>query len=262
MTEPEVPLPGGNLTPVVRVGSTVRRTQGPWSPAVHALLRHLESVGFAGAPRFLGIDELGREVLSYLPGQTGFFPEVWREESLVAAARLLRDYHEATLTFRSPPEATWQLTYPDLTQHEVLCHNDAAPYNIVFVDGVPTGLIDFDLAGPGPRLWDLAYALYWFAPLYPHDLPVARGLDDSAQTSRRIHAFCAAYGIPYTPRLLDFVDARLREMCVRLQDRAAANDVVAQRMIHDGHLAGYERALTTFRARRPALEERLAASLA
>jgi Ser/Thr protein kinase RdoA (MazF antagonist) len=258
MMEPEEPLPGGNLTPVVRVGSTVRRAQGPWSPAIHALLRHLEDVGFAGAPRFLGIDAQGREVLSYLPGRAGFFADVWREESLVAAARLLRDYHEATLSFRSLPRAAWQLTYPDPTQHEVLCHNDAAPYNIVFVDGVPTALIDFDLAGPGPRLWDLAYALYWFAPLYPHKLPTARGLDDLPQTSRRIQAFCAAYGVPYTPRLLDFVDARLHEMCTRLHDRAAANDVVAQRMIREGHLAGYQRALATFRAHRPALEAQLA----
>lgn len=106
MTEPEELLPGGNLTPVVRVGSTVRRMQRSWSPAVHVLLRHLENVGFASAPRFLGIDEHGREVLSYLPGQAGFFPDVWREESLVVAAHLLRDYHEATLTFRSPPRSS------------------------------------------------------------------------------------------------------------------------------------------------------------
>ena len=33
-------LAGGNLNEVVRVGDTVRRPTGPWTPAVHALLHH------------------------------------------------------------------------------------------------------------------------------------------------------------------------------------------------------------------------------
>jgi hypothetical protein len=254
MAECEEPLAGGNLTPVVRVGTTVRRAQGAWSPAVHALLRHLEQVGFAGAPRFLGVDSQGRETLSFLPGTVGFSPEVWRDEALLAAARLLRQYHDATRSFQPPSDARWQMTHPDPSQHEVLCHNDLAPYNLVFVEGLPTGIIDFDLAGPGPRLWDLAYVIYWFAPLYPHELPMARGLDDLAQTSRRVHQFCAAYGVAYTPRLLDMVEARLAEMCDRLSGRAADGDPTAQRMIAEGHLAGYQRALMTFRERRQALE--------
>lgn len=257
MAEPEELLTGGNLTPVVRVGDTVRRAQGPWSPAVHALLHHLERVGFSEAPRFLGVDMQQREILSFLSGVTGFFPEIWREESLVAAAQLLRRYHDATVSFQPPPDACWQMAYPNPAQHEVLCHNDAAPYNLVFVDGLPAGMIDFDLAGPGPRLWDLAYAVYWFAPLYPHDLPHARGLDDLAQTSQRVHLFCAAYGVAPTPRLLDLVEARLVELCERLSGRAATGDPVAQRMLAEGHLSGYQRSLTTFHDRRPALERQL-----
>ncbi len=64
VTQQEIPLLGGNTSTVVRVGDTVRRNAGPWTPAVHALLRHLEYVGFTGAPRALGMDEQGREVLS------------------------------------------------------------------------------------------------------------------------------------------------------------------------------------------------------
>jgi hypothetical protein len=52
------------LTEVERVGDTIRRGTGPWTPAVHALLRHLEAVGFDAAPRVLGFDEQGREVLA------------------------------------------------------------------------------------------------------------------------------------------------------------------------------------------------------
>jgi hypothetical protein len=71
----EVPLAGGDVTEgVVRVGDTVRRPVGPHSPLVHALLTHLESIGFEGAPRFLGIDHAGREVLSYVDGEVAGRP--------------------------------------------------------------------------------------------------------------------------------------------------------------------------------------------
>ncbi|HKW77884.1 MAG TPA: aminoglycoside phosphotransferase family protein, partial [Candidatus Limnocylindria bacterium] len=59
---------GGNLQDTVRVGDTVRRRTGPWTPAVHALLRHLEKRGFP-APRVRGIDERGREILGYIEGE-------------------------------------------------------------------------------------------------------------------------------------------------------------------------------------------------
>src|SRR5438270_12220257 len=74
VTQQEIPLLGGNTSTVVRAGDTVRRNAGPWTPAVHALLRHLEYVGFTGAPRALGIDERGRAVLSFLDGACGEYP--------------------------------------------------------------------------------------------------------------------------------------------------------------------------------------------
>ena len=62
----EVVLPGGftNAGRVTRVGDTVRRPRRPTSPSTWALLDHLERVGFDGAPRFLGLDDRGREMLS------------------------------------------------------------------------------------------------------------------------------------------------------------------------------------------------------
>lgn len=160
----EVLLTGGNINQVVRVGDTVRRTVGPWSDAVHGLLQHLETQGFAGAPRFLGVDEKSREVLTYIPGEVGFMPYVWEESALVEAARLLRAYHDAVSGY-TPTDARWQFIYPDIHLHEVICHNDFAPYNVVFNDKLPKAIIDFDTAGPGPRIWDVAYAAYCFVPL-------------------------------------------------------------------------------------------------
>src|SRR5688572_13902241 len=102
MHEDEIPLAGGNSATVVRVGDTVRRTQNPNSPAIHALLRHLEAQGFAGAPRLLGIDAQGREVLSFLPGTVSIGPDTWSDAAAHAAGLLLRDYHAAVRSFVPP----------------------------------------------------------------------------------------------------------------------------------------------------------------
>src|SRR4051795_3341979 len=132
----EVPLLGGRITPgVVRVGDTVRRPQGPHSEFVHALLTHLESTAFDAAPRFLGIDEQSREVLSYIHGEVpDDLDAALSDDQIAAAARLIRRFHDATAG-------------SDLAgSEEVVCHNDISPVNTVFLDRRPTALIDFDMA--------------------------------------------------------------------------------------------------------------------
>ena len=160
MSEEETPLAGGNVNPsVVRIGDTVRRSLTAASATIHQLLLHLEAKGFDGSPRFLGIDEKNREVISYLAGATGTPAYIWQhDEPLIAAARLLKQYHDATVDFLPQGEATWAYVYPDITKREVICHNDFAPYNFIYVSEAPVAVIDFDLAGPGPRLRDIAYA--------------------------------------------------------------------------------------------------------
>jgi hypothetical protein len=91
--EIEIRLEAGNTSSVWRRGTTIRRSTGPWTPSVHRLLRHLEAAGFQGAPRVLGLDEQGREILSYLEGEVPVYPtppELWSEEVLEEVARLLR----------------------------------------------------------------------------------------------------------------------------------------------------------------------------
>lgn len=65
-------LSGGYVNAVVRVGETVRRTVPERAEFVHALLLYLEDCGWPGAPRFLGIDESDRQMLSYLPGHVAW----------------------------------------------------------------------------------------------------------------------------------------------------------------------------------------------
>lgn len=232
----EEPLAGGNSTTVVRRGDTVRRTAGPWTPTVQALLRHLRAQGVAEVPEPLGTDEQGREVLSFLPGDVGNYPLppwVWDESVLRDAGALLRRVHDASVGFLdtgaaalvpdAPPAApTWQ-TAPH-EPAEVVCHNDVAPYNLVFRDGAVVGLIDFDAASPGPRIWDLAYLGYRLAPLVA-DAGESEGSDVVGRLDplARLDALVRAYGMPYSRReVLTVVVARLDELAAFTDERAAA----------------------------------------
>ena len=146
-----------------RVGETVRRPAGAWTPAVHALLRHFEAVGFDGAPRALGIDGEGCEVLTYIPGETTAPPT--GDEAVFELGRLLRRMHDAQAGFRPPPGAQWQIAPGTVRGDEVVCHNDPLGTNIVVQRGRPAALIDWELAAPGPRLADVAAAAAWWVPL-------------------------------------------------------------------------------------------------
>jgi hypothetical protein len=194
--EPEIALPGGlaNRGHVVRVGETVRRPQRRTSPAAHALLRHLEAVGFEGAPRFLGVDARGREVLTYIPGATVVppYPD-WAltDEALVSVARLLRDYHRAVASFDATPYV-WPLSPPEPFAGELVSHNDLNLDNVVFRDNRAVALIDFDLASPGSRLWDVACAARLWAPVRPDS-----SIHDSrrGRTFERLRLFIDSYGV-------------------------------------------------------------------
>jgi Ser/Thr protein kinase RdoA (MazF antagonist) len=191
----EVLLPGGvaNKGRVVRLGETVRRPLRRTSPATHALLRHLADVGFSGAPRLLGTDARGREVLGYIPGTTVIppYPDwAFTDEALASVAELLGEYHRAVAGF-DPTPYDWPESPPGPFAGELVSHNDPNLDNVVFRDGRAVALIDFDLASPGSRLWDVACAARQWAPLRPdpqiRDARRGRALE-------RLRTFLRAYG--------------------------------------------------------------------
>jgi hypothetical protein len=165
---------------------------------VHAVLRHLERVGFDGAPRVLGTDEQGREVLSYLDGDTVGDSVPWpawvsSDDTLVQVGAWLRRLHDATESFVPPADAVWfagQTWRPGL----VIGHHDAAPYNAVWRSGRLVGFVDWDTTGPSSREFDLAYSALLWVPLlaagtaWPVDV---RTNDDRA---RRLHLLLDGYG--------------------------------------------------------------------
>jgi Ser/Thr protein kinase RdoA (MazF antagonist) len=242
--EVEIPLLGGDITSgVVRVGGTVRRPVGPHTPAVHALLRHLEDVGFKGSPRVLGIDEKNREILTYLPGKVLRRPlpaYALTESTLAALAELQYSYHQAVASFKPPPGASWDGVLTRLVDWppEIVCHCDVNLENVVFRDGPagprPYAFIDFDLARPGTRLVDVIQTLRYWAPLAePADrLPALRDADAAA----RVAVFCEAYGLSRDARarLVPVAEWWLRRSRVTIAQRAKARGGAWARMLDQG----------------------------
>jgi Ser/Thr protein kinase RdoA (MazF antagonist) len=178
----------------------MRRAARPWTPSVHALLAHLRAQGLADqVPRPMARDDGGEEVVSHLRGDVPAYPMpayVWEERLLDDAARLLRRIHDATADFDREGRV-WQL--PVREPAEVVCHNDFAPYNLVFAAGDHrlTGVIDFEAASPGPRAWDLAHLAYRLVPLagpQNPDLPLVEPANRDARLARMV----TAYGAPVT----------------------------------------------------------------
>lgn len=226
----------GGVNVVTRTGGTVLRPTGPWTPNVHALLRHLRAQGFTGAPAVHGVTADGREELEFIAGEACSLPlrgPAASATALDSAARLLRRYHDATVSFVANHLEGWQL--PARSPPEVVCHGDFAPYNVVMDGEQVVAVIDFDTAHPGPRRWDLAYAVYRWAPLLHPENPESFG--DPAVQAARAAEFCDAYGLGPDDRagLPDLVVKRLQALAALITARAARGDAAFQRHAAAGH---------------------------
>jgi Ser/Thr protein kinase RdoA (MazF antagonist) len=150
----------------------------------------LERHGFNGAPRFQGIDDAGREILTFIPGLVPSDLGHFTDTQLASAAGLLRRFHDATLDC------------PLKERNEVVCHGDASPCNCVFVDGIPTVFIDFDAAHPGTRLDDLGYAAWLWIDIGNDELsPDFQG--------KRLADFYSSYGMASVEILHSIISAQI-----------------------------------------------------
>ena len=248
----EEPLRGGtaNRGRVTRVGDTVRRPQASQSASIHALLGHLASKGFEGAPRHLGEDSAGREVLSYVDGVVPIQPApswAWHDSALVSVADLLRRYHLAVADF-DPTPFRWRTRVPDRYRTSLVSHNDPNLDNVVFRDGRAVALIDFDLASPGSVEWDLATAARLWVPLQD---PSALQADVADRVPERLRLFAEAYGLD---------SARRREMVLAVPTTHAWGYDIVRAGAEGGQL-GYadywERAQSRYARDRAWLERNL-----
>lgn len=216
-------LTGGNSNQVRKHGNTVIRQCGKWSPFVHQLLKFLEAEGFKEAPAFIQSD--GKtETLSFIEGDAGNYPlkaEMLSDDIVIEAGQLLRRFHDHTENFAIPENTHFMLPVQIDTTHEVICHNDFAPYNCVFKEGHIVGIIDFDTVAPGLRIRDIAYAVYRFAPLVTDNHCLGMGWQSPPDRASRLQRFCNAYGLEDRTPLIDTVIQRLEELIKFMRDTSS-----------------------------------------
>lgn len=184
-------------------------------------------------------------------GQFGSSAHDWSDESLIASFQLLRRYHDATVGFRPPSDPAWRMKVNFSQPLEVMCHNDFAPYNCIFQNRMPNGIIDFDYACPGSRLLDLAFAIYRFAPLSQivKQPWMPRGVNPLARVSSALES----YGLESTEGLSEMIIDRVRTISKSAAESAKGNDANARRIRDEKHVASYDADLRLIESLGPAL---------
>lgn len=158
--------------------------------------------------------------MSFIDGVAGHDPlkeYMCSHHALKEIARMLRLYHEAVRDFPISDDLERMDNTPD--NIEVVCHNDFAMYNIIFNNEKPVGIIDFDVAAPGPRLWDIAYTLYTCVPISRFfrtktgDIVNYHSSDHADHIKHRVKLFFESYGEEIAEDYLDMVLLRLKGLC-------------------------------------------------
>lgn len=233
---PDQRLPGGRMGGAVRVGDTVRRPAQPWTPGIHAVLAHLQAVGFVGAPTPVGFDEQGREVQSFLTGKTVGDQVPWPEwvrsdRALSQVGQWMRRMHDATASFVPDAGAQWFSGRP-WRPGLVIGHHDASPLNAVWKGDDLIGFVDWDSAAPSSREFDLAFVALSWVPLHARRAVELVGFSDFADRARRLHLLLGAYG--YTDDRSAFgrvVVERARLQASVIRRGADAGDPVYQALV-------------------------------
>jgi Choline/ethanolamine kinase len=191
--------------PVQRVGSHALRRAWPWTATNHALLRHLENVGFDACPRVVGdgFDDTGREVLTWIDGEV-VHPQPWDapEPALFEVGQLMRQLHRATSSFVAPANARWMpWTLHEHGPHTIVSHCNIAPWNIINRNNQPVAFIGWEYAGPTDRLNEIAATGWYCAQLHGHDVAELVGLPEADVRAGWLKAFLDGYELPARERV-------------------------------------------------------------
>ena len=236
-------LNGGREGKIVREKDLVVRPGNIWTPYVHSFLNFLKEKGMENIPVPYGLREDGKEMVSFVEGETfheGLPEALFNDTVLSEAADLLHQYHEAGKAYieRLSGVEIWML--PVRSPKEAMCHGDFAPYNVTFVGEHVHGIIDFDTVHPGPRLWDVAYAVYRWVPFMAPSNPESR--EDLAGQLRRLKLFSDRYGLSRSEksRLPGVMIERLESLISYMRKEADNGNEDMLRNIKEGHLALYQ----------------------
>lgn len=235
----------GNVGGAFKVGDTVRRPVGVWTPAVHALLNHL-AARLPHIPRVLGLDDQGREVLDFLPGRViDIDSESLSEAQIGSLVSWTRVFHAAVADFDHP--GPWR--YVPLQNPTLVGHNDIAPYNACFDGDDLVGVFDWDLAGPTTPLNELAFIAWNCVPLWR---------DIGAQSAaRRLALIADTYGGFDAEQVFMAVPGRIQLMLDGIPAAAAAGDAGMANLVAQGEPERSRATLTGLVGRIPEIRNRL-----
>jgi hypothetical protein len=228
-------LTGGAINTVTRRGDVVYRTGGPWVPAVHAVLGHLVRAGFRFSPRPLGVDDDGREMIGFLPGESMMRPwkaPMFTDNGLAQAATILRALHDATRELALPPETEWRTGKAAKIPGQIIRHGDLGPWNTLWEGAELTGLIDWDFMEPGEAVTDLAQMALYFVPLRGDTHWRECGFGQEPDFAHRLAVLCGAYG-EFTPASVAREIERLQLAEMRRMTEFAAQGLYPWTMFRD-----------------------------
>jgi aminoglycoside phosphotransferase (APT) family kinase protein len=166
-------------------------------------------------------------------------------------------YHRAVIDFRPAHTIAWQSAPASLGPSELVCHNDLAPYNIVIAGGRLQGIIDWDLAGPGTPLSELAFVAWQWVPLHGPFVTELMGWSRPPDRARRLRLLLDAYGLNDRTGFIDQVIDRIGYNRAIMMRKATEGDRAYQSLIQQGHLAGMEEALAFLTENGNALQNQL-----
>lgn len=229
----------GNVGGAWRVGETVRRATGPWTPAVHALLYYL-GPRISCIPEVLGFDEHGREILSYLPGRVvDIDSELLTTGQLQSVVAWTHSFHRAVDAFHHI--GPWR--FSEVGEPTLVGHNDIAPYNICFDGDNLVGVFDWDLAGPSTPLLELAFIAWNCVPLWRD---IGRG-----PAAARLDLIASTYGSHSALEILHAVPQRIQLMLDWIPRAAAAGDQGIVNLMSVGEPERSQRSLQALMVRLP-----------
>lgn len=243
--EAEIPLYGGraNAGSVMRIGDEVARPAHPQTPFVDHFLNHLQSRGVTLGPTPLGLDDQGRQRLSFIPGQapTSPYPDwAFDEGLLVDLASQQQSLHAAGADYEPPADAIWAVSggnyFPAGSDGTSFCHNDLCMSNVIVdVDTCRVaGFVDFDYVAPVNPLFDIAVLARHWAPF--GDLSTVSDLD--VDRVRRFRLICDVHDLdgPQRRQVVDLGISFLEQARTNVRALADGGNPGFQQMI----AAGYE----------------------
>lgn len=234
-------LSGGRAGKIYRQAESVIRPANHWTRDVHQFLNFLHECGADFVPKPVRIND-NTEIISFMPGEVFNYPlpeHLLKDSMLVSAAKLLLRLHSYSEKYVSTLTTHEKWMLPAITPVEVLCHGDFAPYNVTIMDGEAVGIIDFDTLHPGPKMWDIAYAIYRWVPFKNPNNPDSYG--SLQEQIRRTKLFLDTYGVNTEDRhtFVEVLLKRLERLTEFMIQEAGSGNDDFQHHIEQGHLQLY-----------------------